>query len=100
MNRPARSRFPFLVLNESESMGGLPEWATGLIGVAPYAILAPRGVGATTWTPESANYMTRAHLCVGRTIDQGRVWDIEAIARHLNADESIKVIGRGQAGIL
>ena len=44
--------------------------------------------------------MSRAHLCIGRTIDQGRVWDIAAIARHWNGDGPIKVIGRGQAGIL
>jgi reverse gyrase len=68
-----------VVLNEEEELSVLPEWATTLIAGEPYAILAPRGVGATAWTPESANYMSRAHLCIGRTIDQGRVWDIAAI---------------------
>ena len=100
-NEPPRERLvTLIVLNEGESLSVLPEWATTLIAGEPYAVLAPRGVGATAWTPESANYMSRAHLCIGRTIDQGRVWDIAAIGRHLNGDGPIKVIGRGQAGIL
>ena len=47
----------------------------------PYAILAPRGVGPP---PGLRNRRTtsRAHLCIGRTIDQGRVWDIAAVGRH------------------
>ena len=100
-NEPPRERaVTLIVLNEGESLSVLPDWAMALITGEPYAILAPRGIGATAWTPESANYMSRAHLCVGRTIDQGRVCDIAAIARHLNGDGPIKVAGRGQAGIL
>jgi len=100
-NEPPREKsVTLLVLNEGESIGGLPEWATGLIAGEPYAVLAPRGVAGTVWTSESANYMPRAHLCIGRTIDQGRVWDIAAVGRHLNGDGSIRAIGRGQAGIL
>jgi cephalosporin-C deacetylase-like acetyl esterase len=97
---PRKNPVTLFVLNDGESLSGLPEWAVPLITGEPYAILAPRGVGATAWTPESANYMSRAHLCIGRTIDQGRVWDIAAIARHLNGDGPIKVAGRGQSGIL
>ena len=100
-NEPPRERLvTLLVLNEGESLGAPPEWARALIAGEPYAVLAPRGVGATAWTPESANYMPRAHLCIGRTIDQGRVWDVAAVGRHLNGDGPIKVIGQGHAGIL
>jgi prolyl oligopeptidase family protein len=100
-NEPPRQRpVTLVVLNEGEALSGIPEWATTLIAGEPFAILAPRGVGATAWTPESANYMSRAHLYIGRTIDQGRVWDIAAVGRHLNADGPVKVIGRGKAGIL
>ena len=96
-NDPPRERaVTLIVLNEGESLSVLPDWAMALITGEPYAILAPRGIGATAWTPESANYMSRAHLCVGRTIDQGRVCDIAAIARHLNGDGPIKVAGRGR----
>jgi hypothetical protein len=100
-NEPPREKpVTLVVLSEGESISGLPEWATALIAGEPYAVLAPRGVGPTAWTPESANYMTRAPLCIGRTVDQGRVWDIAAIGRHLNGDGPLKVVGRGQAGIL
>ena len=100
-NEPPRERpVTLFVLNEGEPLSGLPEWAKALIASEPYAVLAPRGVGGTAWTPESANYVSRAHLCIGRTIDQGRVWDIAAIVRHLNGDGPVKVVGRGQAGIL
>src|SRR5262249_17327477 len=34
------------------------------------------------------------------TVDQGRVWDIAAVARPLNREGPVKVIGRGQAGVL
>jgi hypothetical protein len=100
-NEPPRHRqVTLLILSEGESITQVPEWVTSLITGEPYALLAPRGIGATTWTPESANFISRAHLCIGRTIDQGRVWDIAAIGRHLNGDGFIKVIGRGNAGIL
>jgi hypothetical protein len=39
-------------------------------------------------------------VLVGRTVDQGRVWDVAAVARPLNGEGPVKVIGRGQAGIL
>jgi hypothetical protein len=39
-------------------------------------------------------------VLVGRTIDQGRVWDIAAVARSVNGDGPVRGIGRGQAGIL
>jgi cephalosporin-C deacetylase-like acetyl esterase len=101
-NEPLRDKtVGLVVVNEGESLNELPEWAKPFIAdKEPYAILAPRGVGPTACTPEPANYIARAHLFVGRTIDQGRVWDIAAVARHLNGDGPIKVIGRGQAGIL
>ncbi|MCI0537294.1 MAG: acetylxylan esterase [Verrucomicrobiales bacterium] len=101
-NEPLRDTpVTLVVVNEGESLSQLPEWAKAFIAEhEPYAILAPRGVGPTAWTPEPANYIQRAHLFVGRTIDQGRVWDIAAVGRHLNGDGPIKVIGRGLAGIL
>jgi hypothetical protein len=101
-NEPPRNKpVTLVVLNEAESPGMLPEWASPLVAAGePHAILAPRGVGPTAWTSEPANFIPRAHLCIGRTIDQGRVWDVAAVARHLNGDGPIKIIGRGQAGIL
>jgi hypothetical protein len=101
-NEPPRNKpVTLVVLNEAESPGMLPDWAAPFVATGePYAILAPRGAGPTAWTPEPANFIPRAHLCIGRTIDQGRVWDVAGVARHLNGDGPIRVIGRGQAGIL
>ena len=44
--------------------------------------------------------MSRAQLCIGRTIDQGRCGTSRLIGRHLNGDGPIKVMGRGRPGIL
>lgn len=50
------------------------------------------------------NYLPRAHALVGRSADEGSVWDIAATVRHLAETEkdikSWKVIGQGEAGIL
>lgn len=101
-NKPPRDRpVTLVVINEGESLDKLPDWASPFVAASePFAILAPRGVGPTAWTEERANFIPRAHLCIGRTIDQGRVWDVAAVARHINGDGPIKVVGRGHAGIL
>jgi hypothetical protein len=101
-NEPPRDKqVTLVVLNESESLEKLPDWAAQFASThEPYAILAPRGVGPTAWTKQRANYVERAHVLVGRTVDQGRVWDVAAVARPLNGEGPVKVIGRGQAGIL
>jgi len=101
-NEPPRDKqVTLVVLNEGESLEKLPDWAAQFVpNQEPYAILAPRGVGPTAWTKQRANYVERAHVLVGRTVDQGRVWDVAAVARPLNGEGPVKVIGRGQAGIL
>ncbi len=68
-------------------------------------VLEPRGVGATRWTRKNPpTYVERAHALLGRTVDEGRVWDVAAVARFVAEDRekkrNWKVIGRGQAGIL
>jgi cephalosporin-C deacetylase-like acetyl esterase len=68
-----------------------------------YWMLAPRGVADGGWTTKSPpNYVERAHALLGRTVDEGRVWDIIAAAKHLQqgGKEAIRVVGYGQAGIL
>jgi dienelactone hydrolase len=50
------------------------------------------------------NYLPRAHALLGRTADQGSVWDIAATVRFLVETEkeltSWTVVGRGEAGVL
>ncbi|MDB5348872.1 MAG: Acetyl xylan esterase [Planctomycetota bacterium] len=67
--------------------------------------LEPRGVGPTRWTRTNPpNYVERAHVLLGRTVDGGRVRDIAATARYLRAKYGEKVpvvvVGEGSAGIL
>ncbi|HEV3257120.1 MAG TPA: prolyl oligopeptidase family serine peptidase [Gemmataceae bacterium] len=57
------------------------------------------------WTTKSPpNYVERSHALLGKTVDEGRVWDIVATVRAFDWLEKGKftwrVAGRGQAGIL
>jgi hypothetical protein len=64
----------------------------------------PRGIGETRWTEKNPpNYVARAHVLVGRTIDTGRVLDVAAVARRLakmHAGVPVHVAGQGTAAIL
>ena len=88
------------VLNEEEKSA--EPWK-GISG--PLVVLSPRGVGPTAWVRKSPpNYVERSHVLVGKTVDEGRVWDIAATVRWL-ADGSggrtrRTVAGRGQAGVI
>ncbi|HEY7424239.1 MAG TPA: prolyl oligopeptidase family serine peptidase, partial [Gemmataceae bacterium] len=65
--------------------------------------LLPRGVKEGTWTRKSPpNYLERSHALLGRTVDEGRVWDILAAVKYLQKEKKApaRVIGFGQAGIL
>jgi dienelactone hydrolase len=65
----------------------------------------PRGVGPTRWTRKNPpNYVERAHVLLGRTVDTGRVWDVIATARYLHArfegKVPVHVVGEGPAALL
>src|SRR5262249_52876335 len=52
----------------------------------PGALLPPRGTGKTEWTRKSPpNYVARAHVLLGGTVDEGRVRDIAATIRWCQA---------------
>jgi len=84
----------------------LPESLDALIGPANAVYLCqPRGVGPTRWTQDSPpNYVGRAHALVGRTVDDGRVWDVAAAARFLQArldpPEGVHVAGSGHGAVV
>jgi hypothetical protein len=76
-----------------------PAWTKPFLGERWYEEINYRGIGGTEWTRKSPpNYVERAHVLLGRTVDGGRVWDIIAGVR--NDKDGITIIGRGQAGIL
>jgi cephalosporin-C deacetylase-like acetyl esterase len=94
-----------VVLNPGEKLSSIPDWSKPFDTGGDVVLLAPRGEGPTEWTHKSPpNYVERAHVLVGRTVDQGRVWDIAAALQYANSTpkgrRTWKVIGHGQAGIL
>lgn len=104
----AKAQVWLIVLNADEKPGELPAWAKGVVpGSASTIVLSPRGSdGEFAWTRKNPpNYVERAHALLGRTVDAGRVWDVQSVARWLHeaesaGDKSITVAGRGPAGIL
>jgi hypothetical protein len=96
-----------LVLNpdDQDNLREPPFWTRPFTEGAQVHVLMPRGGGSRKWTRKSPpNYVERAHALLGRTVDEGRVWDIAATVRYL--DEKAggklrwKVVGRYQAGVL
>jgi cephalosporin-C deacetylase-like acetyl esterase len=93
-----------ILLATEEELGQVPDWAKPFVGYGPVHLMKPRGI-ANPWTAKSPpNYVERSHALVGLTVDQGRVYDIAAMARQKFAKKEDKalcrVVGRGQAGIL
>ena len=102
-----RSGPPWLiVLNKNDPPDRVPAWAKGVIpDDAQVMLLSPRGCGLFQWSQRSPpNYVARAHALIGRTIDTGRVWDIQAVARWLHerdaSGRTVAVAGQGRAGVL
>ena len=96
-----------IVLNpDDEATDGLPDWAKPYCTTNTVRLLAPRGGKAYgEWTKKSPpNYVERAHALLGRTVDEGRVWDVAATARYLSEQDkgarTWRVAGRGQAGVI
>ncbi|MBI2949246.1 MAG: prolyl oligopeptidase family serine peptidase, partial [Verrucomicrobia bacterium] len=64
-----------------------------------------RGVGETRWTTKNPpNYVARAHVLLGRTVEAGRVWDIAATARYLHdkyaPDIAFVMLAESRAAVL
>lgn len=86
------------------STGGDPTaLAKAQKGDAVY-VLEPRGIGETRWTQKNPpNYVERAHVLLGRTVDTGRVWDVIATARYLKqkfGKAPLTVLGEKSGAVL
>jgi dienelactone hydrolase len=94
-----------LVLNaEDARQDELPNWGQPFAPIRSTYFLDPRGT-RRAWTRKSPpNYAERAHVLLGQTVDQGRVWDIVAAVRFLDNISRTKrpwrLMGRGQVGVL
>jgi hypothetical protein len=98
-------RCTLIVLNEGDVLEGIPSWARSIVAGDQVVVLAPRGVGPTSYTKKNPpNYVERAHALVGRTIDQGRIWDVIAtrgwISSIADAPVRFRLAGKGSAGII
>lgn len=99
-----------IVLNPDEAEEEVSDWAREIVGDDdPVFVLMPRGVGPTKWTTKNPpNYVERSLALLGRTVDSSRVWDVRVAASTLDRalrqkgtnDVAVKVLGRGQAGII
>jgi dienelactone hydrolase len=68
-------------------------------------VCEPRGIGETRWTRKNPpNYVERAHVLLGLTVDTGRVWDVVVAARYLRqkyaASVPVTVLAEEGAGVL
>jgi len=95
-----------LMVSTTSDGESVRQWAKTVSqkGDAAY-LLEPRGIGETRWTRKNPpNYVERAHVLIGRTVDTGRVWDIIAAARYLRDQFAGKapviVLGQQSAAVL
>jgi len=107
LRKPAgrSDRCTLVVLNEGDVLEGIPSWARPIVAGDEVVVVAPRGVGPTAYTrKDPPNYVERSHALLGRTIDQGRVWDIVATRGWIAAGAPdrgrFRLAGKGSAGIM
>jgi hypothetical protein len=102
----ARAGRIFILVTGSDVNAALPGWLEGFVKEqdAVY-VCEPRGLGASRWTHKNPpNYVERSHYLLGRTVDSGRVWDIAATVRYLQAlyqDPSpLHLVGENSSAVL
>jgi cephalosporin-C deacetylase-like acetyl esterase len=94
-----------LVSDMEKEILDVPEWAHPYFKNSPGIQLTPRGIGPFQWSRKSPpNYVERSHALLGRTVDEGRVWDVAAVVHRLDDENKSKirwrVVGRGRSGVI
>ena len=82
---PPQTQRVVLCVAQDDGEPRLPAWLSALCQAddAVFSIV-PRGYGRSRWTRENPpNYVERAHVLLGRTVDTGRVTDVIAAAKLL-----------------
>ena len=65
-----------------------PEVVQKLTGAQRVHVIGVRGYANNSWTEKSPpNYVARSHALLGRTPDEGRVWDTIAVIRRLSEED-------------
>jgi dienelactone hydrolase len=98
-----KGRIVLAVMNADEA-DNRPRWpAEQLSADDRLVILDPRGIGPTRWTETNPpNYVLRAHVLLGTTVDTGRVRDVAAVALWLKdrTQRPVVVAGRGRSALI
>jgi dienelactone hydrolase len=94
-----------LVVRNAADEDAIPKWLAEFRTATDQIYRCePRGVGETRWTRKNPpNYVERAHVLLGRTVDGGRVRDVMATAQYLHKihqGTSVQVAGAGAAGVI
>ncbi len=95
-----------LVLNpDEEILKVTQDWAKPFVDERTVLAVLPRGGVPLRWTGnKTPNYVERAHVLIGSTVDTGRVRDVAGAARLFDERHKGKiawrVVGRGQAGAI
>lgn len=108
--RSKDSKYQMFVFGEDyqiKDWNKMPKWAEPYLEQGNFGVY-PRGTyddEFTRWTRKSPpNYVERSLALTGRTLDQGRVWDvisrIQWYNKYWKRDENWQVYGYGQNGIL
>jgi cephalosporin-C deacetylase-like acetyl esterase len=103
---PAKGNSPnvwLVVLNPEESPAKMPDWAIKIVGNDAAVLLAPRGCGEFAWEDKSPFRVQRSMALLGRTVDGGRVADVQSVIEYTHYVASTrvwKIAGRGQAGVI
>jgi len=97
-----QTRRSLLIVNNWKELGGVVKSYGKFLPGIRYNVY-PRGSESdTSWTALSPpNYVQRSHALLGRTVDQGPVWD--TLAAYADMDpkrkENWRIVGNGQSGV-
>jgi dienelactone hydrolase len=94
-------RRSMIVIGPQETDEATPMWAKPVLDKSCVFLIRLR---SSDWTHKSPpNYVERSHVLLGRTVDQGPIWDLVANARlhgWRNDMRPWRIVARGQAGIV
>lgn len=105
----ANAQRVLLVIRQADESDPTPDWIKQVTQAGDrITTLDVRGIGNTRWTRKNPpNYVERAHVLVGQTVDSGRVRDVIATAAYLHTRSSgdaaslpVHVVGSGAAGVI
>ena len=105
-NRSAKPKRLLLLVRTKDSKNVAPAWLKPQLQEGDQLYdCQTRGTGTGSWTRKNPpNYVERSHVLLGDTVDAGRVRDVVATVKHLQAkfknQVPIHVAGEGAAAVI